>query len=205
MIPPKEQKSINDEKPNYNLQYLPQPTNPQSLHLNFENGMSRTCIDKIVQHSELMKSRERVKREQDDGRSLKLKLESAKRVTAGILFRSGSARLGKTVFEIQKEIKAKKDAMEREKIQKAKETYFVAKTRAQNILQGGKPLQKLNIKELRILLAPLKRKDDPPLPTKKSELLAQYELLKERPNLYEEEDAEKRDAACQLMSLVTSV
>ena len=40
-----------------------------------------------------MKSKERVKREQVDGAGVREKISRAKRVTAGILFKSGSTRV----------------------------------------------------------------------------------------------------------------
>ena len=44
-----------------------------------------------------------IKFDHQKGKSIKEKLEAAKRVTSGIFFASGTSRLGKTVFDVCQE------------------------------------------------------------------------------------------------------
>ena len=59
-------------------------------------------------------------------------------------------------------------------------TYLQLKREANTLLSYGKDLKKMSIKELRTILKSLKRNGDKALPTKKAEMLKQYEAWKER-------------------------
>ena len=45
-----------------------------------------------------MKAREWLKKEREEGESVKERLEKAKKISAGVVFKAGTSRLGKTVF-----------------------------------------------------------------------------------------------------------
>ena len=53
------------------------------------------------------------------GKSLKEKMIESKKITAGYLFKAGSYRIGKTIFDIQKENVAKQKKNESDKAKKA--------------------------------------------------------------------------------------
>ena len=71
--------------------------------LNFSEGVSSVCLDKLVQQSDLMKSRERIKKEQMNGKSVREMLEKARKVTLGAVFKCGTNCLGKTFYDVCKE------------------------------------------------------------------------------------------------------
>ena len=71
--------------------------------LNFSSDTSAFCIDSLISHSDSMKARERIKKDLDDGKSVKKKLQSTKRKTAGMLIKAGTNRLGMDLLEIHKE------------------------------------------------------------------------------------------------------
>lgn len=100
--------------------------NQQSEHdqLNFSHGTAAFCIDAIVSHNDLQIARERIKNEHQKGKTIREKLEAAKRVTSGIVFPSGTSRLGKTVFDVCRENENKKKAEDIERIQKEEVKYI---------------------------------------------------------------------------------
>ena len=70
-----------------------------------------------------MEARSRIRKNQDNGRSLKEKLLESKKITAGKLFKLGSCRIGKTVFDVQKENAKKQEIIEKEKTMKNQQAY----------------------------------------------------------------------------------
>ena len=73
------------------------------LSLNFSNGASSFCIGSILNQEQLMEARQKMNKQQIEGKSVVENLKSAKRVTAGTCYKSGTNRLGKDVFEVCKE------------------------------------------------------------------------------------------------------
>ena len=50
-----------------------------------------------------MDARARIKQERENGKSIQEKIEACKNISAGALVKSGSHRLGNTIFDIVKE------------------------------------------------------------------------------------------------------
>ena len=157
--------------------FTPMPT------LNFEYGNAAHCLDSIVQHDQLHKARQRIKKEQENGKSLLEKINVSKRVTAGILVKAGSHRLGQTVFQVVKErAQAKADEIRR-KITKAKDTHNSDIKKADAVLSAKPPdannseNPRWTIKDLQQIIKPLKLKTDGPMPTKKPALLLLYRTI----------------------------
>ena len=159
--------------------------NQQTDHdqLNFSHGTAAFCIDAIVSHNDLQIARERIKNEHQKGKTIREKLEAAKRVTSGIVFASGTSRLGKTVFDVCRENENKKKAEDIERIQKEEVKYINDVKKAQATLAAKPDINKMTIKELTIICKPLKRKGDGPMPNKKEALLAKYKEWNGRPPL----------------------
>ena len=159
--------------------------NQQSEHdrLNFSHGTAAFCIDAIVSHNDLQLARERIKNEHQKGKTIREKLDAAKRVTSGIVFASGTSRLGKTVFDVCRENENKKKAEDIERIQKEEVKYLNDVKKAQATLAAKPDINKMTIKELTIICKPLKRKGDGPMPNKKEALLAKYKEWHGRPPL----------------------
>ncbi len=91
-------------------------------------------MDAIVKQQQLQSAREQVKSENDTGDTMATRLQSAKRVTAGICFNSGTARLGKDVFEICKNNEEKKANEIREKRQNEERENLRLNEKAKEIL-----------------------------------------------------------------------
>ena len=153
------------------------------VSLNFSKGTSSFCIGAILNQEQLMEAREKMNKEQMEGKTLVENLKSAKRVTAGICYKSGTNRLGKDVFQVCKESIQKKREETIAKMKKNEEAYLKLKQEADDLLASStKPIDKWKNSELIILLKPLKRKGDR-IPNRKKEMLEFYELWKNRPPL----------------------
>ena len=163
---------------------LSQSQQSTQVSLNFSKGTSSFCIGAILNQEQLMEAREKMNKEQTEGKTLVENLKSAKRITAGICYKSGTNSLGKDVFEVCKESIQKKREETIAKMKKEEEAYLKLKQEADDLLASSdKPIDKLKNSELLILLKPFKRKGDPRIPNQKKEMLEYYELWKNRPPL----------------------
>ena len=165
-------------------------TGTQQSSLNFSTGVSAECLNALVGSQQLMEARERIKREKANGEDLATRLKAAKRITAGFVWKEGTNRLGKTVFEVCKEKHKQKKELERKKKQKQKKDYFDLKHKADALLSSGKEVSKMSNKDLSTILKSLRRDGDKRLPTKKNEMLRTYEEWKERKPLEFDSDNE---------------
>ena len=84
-------------------------------------------LDTIVKDHDLNAARARIKNIRTQGRSLKSKLRKSKKITAGRLFKSGSFRIGQTIFDIRKERKYEERQMQNSLISKARNIYHKSK------------------------------------------------------------------------------
>ena len=154
-----------------------------SLKLNYSQATASFCIDALVQNEDLMKSRERIKEEQSKGKEVRENLEAVKKLTAGKLFKAGTTRLGATVLEMHEKnlmLEASK-RKEKDMVQKRKQNAL--RVEAQKIIDDNKPFDftKLKVKEMKIVLAPLKRPGEK-WPIKRKELIDLYAAVKDRLN-----------------------
>jgi len=140
---------------------------------NFSTGTSAFCLGAILKQEQLMIAREKINKEQLEGKSVVENLNNAKRVTSGICYKSGTNRLGKDVFAICKESVDKKKADLMEKMKNNQEDYLKLKREADDLI-AAKPIEKFGNKDLNIMLRYLRRDDDKKLPTKKNEMMKLY-------------------------------
>ena len=87
------------------------------------------------------------------------------------MFKSGSCRIGKTVFDVQKENTKKRESILKEKMMKNQEAYQAMLNEATYVHSLKLPVEKMTCKQLSAILKPLKTRDDPAMPTKKSEFV----------------------------------
>ena len=66
-----------------------------------------------------MAARKRIRENQENGQLLKETLNECKKITVGYMFKAGSCLIGQTIFDIQKEIVAKKKEDDEKRINKA--------------------------------------------------------------------------------------
>ena len=124
--------------PTLDNKYLPAKKGMKEEKLNFTSGTALKCLDSIVQHNDIMVARERIKENQDEGKLLKEKLKGAKRITSGIVIKSGKHRLGLTVLEVKKENDAAALAAALAKRDKDLAEANKKKTEALSVLVKGK-------------------------------------------------------------------
>ena len=135
--------------------------------LNFGKGTAAWCLKSIVMNRDLMAARSRIRQRQEDGKSLKQKLMESKKITAGYLFKAGSCRISKTVFDIQKENVVTRNKTEKERARKQKLTYRAMILEAQSVRPLNLDPAKMTCKQLSAILKALKTKDNTALPTNK--------------------------------------
>ncbi len=90
------------------------------------------------------------------------------------MFKAGSSRLGKTVFDVHCENQNEKNQKEIEKIKKVEKAYKRQVEQAKQVFRKKMTLESMTAKELTIICKPLKRKDNGNMPTKKEELILKY-------------------------------
>ena len=61
----------------------------QQSSLNFSTGQSAATIESIIAATQLLERREQIKKEQEEGKKLAEKLKEAKRITTGMLYKTG--------------------------------------------------------------------------------------------------------------------
>ena len=159
-------------------------------YLNYRGGTAAFCLDRIVQHNDLMESRERIKREYKDGKSIEKMIDEQKGAfSAGKAFSVGLVRIGKTVFDrVTKHTEEMKKA-EQKRNEAARLVMADMVKKANEVKALGKEANALTIAQIKVLLAPLKRKGDKALPSKKVDLLARLREWEGRGPLPAEEES----------------
>jgi len=82
------------DSPNYDPEYLLQKETKDVKTLNMSLRTAAFCLQTLVAHENLHQDRAQIKTNRDEGTSFREKIESAKRVSAGIVFKAGSTQLG---------------------------------------------------------------------------------------------------------------
>ena len=138
-----------------------------------------------------MNARERIKREQNEGKTIVERIKEQKgAVSAGKLFNSGVCRIGKTVFDLVSQNATNNKKAAEEKGNAARTVLLAKVKKADEIKALGKPYASLNNEQIKLLLAPLKRKGDLAIPTRKADMLLRLTEWEARgPIVVEEEVA----------------
>ena len=152
-----------------------------STSLNFSTGESLRCLKAILTQDQLHEARERIREDMSNGKSIKDQLKANSRLSAGILFKSGSTRLGKTVFDVCRENIEEKRKQTIDKMNKEKDEYNKNVENATKVWEKKGELEKMTIRELTIVCKPLKRKSDGKMPNKREELIAKFKEWHGRP------------------------
>ena len=98
------------------------------------------------------------------------------------MFKVGTTRLGKSLLYIHRENSKNEFNKERDRLIKEKAKYDKSVIKAREILDKDIPFEKLKVKEMHQVLAPLKRKGDK-WPSKRKALISLYSQVKDRPPL----------------------
>ena len=147
--------------------YLSIPNNLPN-ELNFSSGMSGFCLQSILSQQMLQNARSKLNETIDKGKILKDHIKKTKALSAGIIFKAGEVRLGKTVFDVHKHNLKEKKKKLNEKTKKDEKIYLENVAKAKAIFETNKTLEDMTIKELTTICKPLKQKEDGKMPKKKS-------------------------------------
>ena len=113
---------------------------PTCEDLNFSTGMSQYCLKAYLSNEQLQQAREEIRQDMITGKSVKQVLKESTRLSSGIVFKAGTSRLGKTVFDVYRENIIEKNQKEIEKIKKDENTYNEQVKKAREVLEKNLPL-----------------------------------------------------------------
>jgi hypothetical protein len=85
---------------------------------NFCNGYANTVILDILQNIDQEAVREQIRSNQDEGRQAMDTINKARKLTTGLVFKSGRAWLGPEVLQVAMENKGKRDELESAAVQR---------------------------------------------------------------------------------------
>ena len=175
--------------PTYNPSYLTAEVQHPKEYLNYSHGIAAFCLDRIVQNHDLMEARERIKNERKEGKSIEEMLKEQKGAfSAGKAFSVGLLRIGKTVFDRVTKHTDDMNVKQKKKSEAARLAMAELAQKAAEVKALGNTPDKLTITQIKTLLAPLKRKGDKALPTRKNELLTRLREWESREPLSAEEE-----------------
>ena len=135
----------------------------------------------MLSQDQLHAARERIRDDMNDGKSIKEQLKANSRLSAGIVFKTGKNRLGKTVFDVCKDNQMEKKQKEIDKMKQEENEYKKNVENAMKVWDKKGNVNEMTIRELTIVCKPFKRKTDGKMPNKKPELIAKYNEWVGRP------------------------
>ena len=188
ILPNKDMKQVTDGDPSISTEMTSGTDTDSSTNnlptpddLNFQSGMSNFCLKAYLSNEQLQQARESIRSDMNTGKSVKQQLKESTRLSAGIIFKAGSSRLGKTVFDVHKENVEEKQRVLVEKIKKEERIYNENVKRAEEVFRRKQTLESMMIRELTLICKPLKRNDDGKMPNKKESLILKYKEWSGRP------------------------
>jgi hypothetical protein len=151
--------------------------------LNFGSGLSNTVMADIIQNIDREKVRAQIRQNQEWGRKAIESLKECKKLSAGAVFKSGRAWLGRDVLEVQLERTMKKKRKEKEIVrkragekEKKKQAYLKASSEIAELEES-----KWSVSQLKALVNYKRRKTDSwQQPKNRAELLTKWAEIKHR-------------------------
>ena len=164
---------IDDDLPTLDVKYLPSPPPPLTKP-NLSGGMAAYCLDAIVQNQDLMDARERIRQNRIEGESVSDRLNAIKRMTSAKMFLLGKTKLGEDIRD-----NARKNYNEHEMTQAANKVKAINAYREMvndynSVMALNLDPQQWNVSQLKKVLKPLKKREDPAMPSRKADLYALY-------------------------------
>lgn len=121
----------------------------------------------MLSQDQVHTTRERICEDGINGKTIREKVQANTRLSAGIVFKFGSTRIGKTVFQVCKE-------NHEEKIKKNEVQYNKNVENTKKVFEKEGTIENMTIRKLTIVRKPLKNKSDCPMPNKKEALISKY-------------------------------
>jgi hypothetical protein len=151
--------------------------------LNYQSGLANTVISDILQNIDREAVRQNIRANQDEGRQAMVAFAEAKKLTAGVVFKSGRAWLGPEVLQAAVENKRKRDEIEQGVAErqntaqnKKKEAFDKAWSEVAHL-----PTSLWSVQQLKALVSYKKTKSDRwPQLKNKAQLLEKWEEVKSR-------------------------
>jgi hypothetical protein len=151
--------------------------------LNFGTGLYNTVMADIIQNINRKRVRAQIRQNQEQGGKALDSLKECKKLSAGAVFKSGRAWLGRDVLEAQLHRSMKKKQKEKELVRKRageKEKKKQAYLKASSEIAGLEE-SKWSVSQLKALINYKRRKTDSwQQPKSRAELLTKWEELKHR-------------------------
>ena len=158
------------------------PSDEINSILNFSTGMSNFCLKAYLANEQLQEARESIRNDMASGKTIKEQLKESTWLSAGIIFKAGSLRLGKTVFDVHMDNLKEKNKVLIDKIKKERKAYDENVKKSNEIYEKKNgALESMTIRELTIICKPLKQKSDGKMPNKKEDLIQKYYEWSGRP------------------------
>jgi len=160
--------------PTFDPKHAIAPCDEEKKVVNFSQVAAAFCLDKIVQQSDLMAMQERIKSNHQEGLTYKERLQQIKAFTAGQVFRAKGCRVGKDIRDIYLDRSADEKCEGNIKHWQGQETYSKIQEEVKALLLSNVELANMTVKQLLILLCPLKRKENGATPILKKMMLEKY-------------------------------
>jgi hypothetical protein len=129
--------------------------------LNTSSGIVAEQVDKILNAKGREESKERRKREREEGDKAQENLKNAKRVTAGIVFGNGTLISRKQILDKVKDKNDERAVIEAKKISDAQKRRAQLHRKVHSIIKAGKEYMEWTSSEVGIMLQYYKNADDP--------------------------------------------
>ena len=139
----------------------------------------------MLSQDQLHAARERICEDNINGKTIKEQLKTKSCLSAGLAFKAGSTRLGKTVFEVRRANHEDKIKSEIEKMKKDKIQYIINVENAKKMFEKKGAIENMTMHKLTIVCKPLKNKDDGSMPNIKEALISKYkEWVGRQPSIF---------------------
>jgi uncharacterized protein YPO0396 len=129
--------------------------------LNTSSGIVAEQVDKILNAKGREESKERRKREREEGDKAQENLKNTKRVTAGIVFGNGTLISRKQILDKVKDKNDERAVIEAKKISDAQKRRAQLHRKVHSIIKAGKEYMEWTSSEVGIMLQYYKNADDP--------------------------------------------
>ena len=116
------------------------------------------------------------------GLSIKEKLQQMTKLSASNVFNCGTVRVGQTLLDLHLENLDNHNTEKRRMMEVDRVVWVTNRAAADAITITTPDVSKLSNAKLKILLLPLKLKEDGAMPTKKADMLLKYMEWKDRPS-----------------------
>ena len=162
------------------IEYLSKHNDKKLINLNLEYGFADLCFDKIAQAKDTHEARERIRKRQDDGSTIKDKMRKFRKFTTGNHVKAGTNHLGKCMLELMSNKYREKEQQQTAKLDAVKTDQQKVLNSCKEFIEKDKPQQNQTDKDLQIVLRALCHDKGEKTPKCKQEMLELHTQWKDR-------------------------